>query len=110
MKDNAHPQNLASMKPPKFNPENECAHYSSNNTSFVISNKKSFILPNWKNKEAMTILSNIPNSVLLASDSKLSEGSLDPMNIVKAGMNVITRVSCLQSKTQKFLVNFLTWT
>ena len=44
MKENQHPRNLMAVKSRKLNPEIESCHQFQNNASFVMSNKKKFIL------------------------------------------------------------------
>ena len=44
MKENQHPRNLMVVKSRKLNPEIESCHQFQNNASFVMSNKKKFIL------------------------------------------------------------------
>ena len=44
MKESQQPRNLMVLKPPKLNRETESCHQFQNNASFVMSNKKKFIL------------------------------------------------------------------
>ena len=74
MKENQHPSNLMAVKPPKLNPETESSHQFQNNTSFVMTNKKSLYSSQNFVVKAITIMSDIANSVLLASDNGPSGG------------------------------------
>ena len=90
MKENQHPRNLVVLKPTKLNPEIESCHQFQNNASIVMSNQKSLYSSQNFLVKAITIMSDIANSVLLASDSGPSGGPIDHVNIVKACMNEIT--------------------
>ena len=45
MKENQHPSNLMTVKPPKLNPEIKYCHQFQNHVSFVMSNEKVYTLP-----------------------------------------------------------------
>ena len=45
MKENQHPSNLITVKPPKLNPEIKYCHQFQNHVSFVMSNEKVYTLP-----------------------------------------------------------------
>ena len=90
MKENQHPSNLMAVKPPKLNPEIESCHQFQNNTSFVMTNEKRLFSSQNFVVKAITIMSDIANSVLLASDNGPSGGPINHINKVKACMNGIT--------------------
>ena len=85
----SNPSNLTAIKPPKLDPEIESCHQFQNNTSFVMSNEKSLYTCQNFIVKATTIMSDISNSVLLASDNDTSGGPINHVNIVKACMNRI---------------------
>ena len=77
------------MKTLKINSEIKCANHFQNNTSFVKTNEKSlYFFQNYVLK-TISILSNIANSLLLASNSNSMKGRLDHVNIVKSCVNGI---------------------
>ena len=78
------------VKPSKLNSEIESCHQFQNNTSFVMSNKKGLYSSQNFLVKTITIMSDIANSVLLASDNGPSGGPINHTNIVKACMNGIT--------------------
>ena len=86
MKENQHPSNLMAVKPPKLNLEIESCHQFQNNTSIVMSNEKNL----YSSQKTITIMSDIANSVLLASDSGPSGQPINHVNIFKACMKGIT--------------------
>ena len=45
IKENQHPSNLMTVKPPKLNPEIKYCHQFQNHVSFVMSNEKVYTLP-----------------------------------------------------------------
>ena len=90
MKENQHPRNFMAVKSRKLNPEIESCHQFQNNASFVISNEKSLYSSQNFVVKTITFMSDIANSVLLASVNGLSGGPTDHVNIVKACMNGIT--------------------
>ena len=86
MKENTHPQSVASMKTSKINSEIECGHHFQNNTFFVMTNEKDPLFFLKLRDETISILSNIAiiailSVLLLASDSNSSEGSLDHVKL-----------------------------
>ena len=89
MKENQHPSNFMAVMPPELNLEIESCHQFQNNTSFVMSNEKSLYTCQNFIVKATTIMSDISNSVLLASDNDTSGGPINHVNIVKACMNRI---------------------
>ena len=90
MKENQHSSNLMTVKLPKLNPEIESFHQFQNNTSFVKSNEKKLYSSQNFVVKAITIMSDIANSVLLASDNSPSGGPINHVDMVKASMNGIT--------------------
>ena len=89
MKENQHASNIM-VKPPKLNPDIESCHQFQNNTSFVMTNEKSLYSSQNFVVKAITIMSDIANSVLLASDNGPSGGTINHINIIKGCMNGIT--------------------
>ena len=86
MKENQHPSNLMAVKPPKLNLEIESCHQFQNNNSIVMSNEKNL----YSSQKTITIMSDIANSVLLASNSGPSGEPINHVNIFKACMKGIT--------------------
>ena len=78
------------VKPPKLNPEIESCHQFQNNASFVVSKEKSLCSSQNFVVKTITIMSDIGNSALLASDSDPTSGPINHVNIVKACVNRIT--------------------
>ena len=90
------------MKPPKINPDIKCAHHFQNISSFVMTNEKSFYSSQNNAVKKISIISIMANSVLLASGSNSSEGSLDHVSVnVKACMNGITLLGCISTEFEK---------
>ena len=73
-KENQHPSNLMAVKPPKINPEIESCRQFKNNASFVMSNKENLYFSQDFLVKTIAIMSDIANSVLLASDYGPSGG------------------------------------
>ena len=90
MKENQHSSNLMTIKPPKRNPKIKSFLQFQNNTSFVMSNEKGLYSSQNFVVKIITIMSDIANSVLLASDNSPSGGPINHINKVKASMNGIT--------------------
>ena len=101
MKENQHPNNLMAVEPPKLNPEIESCHLFQNNTSFVMTNEKSLYSSQNFVVKAITIMSDIANSVLLASDNGSSGGPINHINIVKACMNGITLLGHVSAEFER---------
>ena len=101
MKENQHPSNLMAVKPPKLNPEIESCHQFQNNTSFVMTNEKNLCSsPNFVVR-AITIVSDIANSVLLASDNSPSGAPINHINIVKTCMNGINLLGHVSAEFER---------
>ena len=90
MIENQHRSKLMVVKPPKLNPEVDSCHQFQDNTFFVMSNEKSLYSSQNFVVKTITILSDIANSVLLASDNCPSGGPINHVNIVKVCMNWIS--------------------
>ena len=101
MKENQHPSNLMAVKPPKLNPEIESCHQFQNNASFVMSNKKSLYSSQNFVVKTITIMSDIANSFLLASDNHPSGGPNNHVNIAKACINEITLLGHVSAKFER---------
>ena len=69
IKENQHPSNLMTIKPPKLNPEIESFHQFQNNTSFVTCNEKSLYSSQNFVVKTIAVMSDIANSLILASDN-----------------------------------------
>ena len=82
MKEYTNPANLSSLKPHKINPEIESSQQYQSNTSFVMNKLKSLYLSQNYVIKAISILSNMANSILKASDTD-NGGSLDHLNLLK---------------------------
>ena len=81
------------LKPPKINQEIESSQqYQSDEPSFVMNNKKSLYSSQNYVIKAISILSNMTNSVLKASDDD-NGGSLDHVSLVKSCVNTMTLLS-----------------
>ena len=80
MKKNQHPSKLMAVNPPKVNPKIESCHQFQNNTYFVMSNEKSLYSSQNFVGKTITIISDIANSVLLASDSGPTDGPINHVN------------------------------
>ena len=101
MKENQQPSNLMTAKPPKLNPEIESCHQFQNNTSFVMTNEKNLCSsPNFVVR-AITIVSDIANSVLLASDNSPSGAPINHINIVKTCMNGINLLGHVSAEFER---------
>ena len=90
MKENQYPSNLIPVKPLKLNPEIESCHEFQNNASFVMSNEKGLCSSQNFVIKTITIMSDIVNSVLLASNNGSSGGLINHVNMIQACMNRIT--------------------
>ena len=101
IKENQHPSNLMAVKPPKLNPEIESYHQFQNNASFVMCNEKSLYSSQNFVVKTTTIMYDIANSVLLASDNGLSDGPINHVNIVKACMNRITLLGHVSAEFER---------
>ena len=101
MKENQHPSNLIAVKPPKLNPEIESCHQFQNNTSFVMTNEKSLVSSQNFVVKVIAIMSDIANSVLLASDNGPSGGPINHISIVKAFMNEITLLGHVSAESER---------
>ena len=100
MKVNQHPSNLMAVKPPKLNPEIESCHQFQNNTSFVMTNGKSLYSSQNFVVKAITIMSDIANSVLLASDNGPSGGPINHINHMN-GITLLGHVSAEFERKRK---------
>ena len=69
IKENEHPSNLMTIKPPKLNSEIESFHQFQNNTSFVTCNEKSLYSSQNFVVKTIAVMSDIANSLILASDN-----------------------------------------
>ena len=107
MKENQHPSNLMAVKPAKLNPEIESCHKFQNSTSFVMTNEKSLYYSQNFVVKAITIMSDIVNSVLLASDNCPWGVPINHINIVKACMNGITLLSHFSAEFEQKCKNNL---
>ena len=101
MKENQHPSNLMAVKPPKLNAEIEPCHQFQNNTYFFMTNEKSLYSSQNSVVKAITIISDIANSVLLASDNGPSGGPINHINIVKTCMNGITLLGHVSAEFER---------
>ena len=81
MKNNSHPQNLASIKPPKFDSEIDCARHFQNNTSFVATNEKSIYSSQNYVMKTISVLLNIASSVFSVCGSNSSETLLNHVTL-----------------------------
>ena len=87
---NQHPNNLVAVKFQKLNSKTESCHQFQNNASFAMFNEKRlYPFQNFVVK-TIIIMSDIANSVLLASDNDPSGGPSNHVNTVKGCMNGIT--------------------
>ena len=100
MKENQHPNNLMAVEPPKLNPEIESCHQFQNNTSFVMTNEKSLYSSQNFVVKAITIMSDIANSVLLASDNGPSGGPINHINHMN-GITLLDHVSAEFERKRK---------
>ena len=89
------------VKPPKLNPEIESCHQFQNNTSFAMSNAKSLYSSQNFVVKTIKIMSDIANSVSLASDNGHSGGPINHVNIVKAGMNEVTLLGHVSAEFER---------
>ena len=92
MMEYTHPANLSRLKPHKINPEIESSQQYKSNTSFVMNKLKSLYLSQNYVIKAISILSNMANSILKASDTD-NGGSLHHLNLLKLCLNTITLLS-----------------
>ena len=97
MKKYKHPANLLNLKPPKINPEIESSQQYQSNTSFVMNNEKSLYSSQNYVIKAISILSNMTNSILKVSDAD-NGGSLHHVSLVKSCLNTITLLSHISAE------------
>ena len=91
MKEYKDPANLLNLNLPKVNSEIESSQQYQSNT-FVMNNEKSLNSSQNDMIKAISILSNLKNSILKASDAD-NGGSLDHVRLVKLCLNTITLLS-----------------
>ena len=92
MRDPKHLSNLNNLKPRKISSEIKASQQFQNNTSFVMTNEKDLYSSQSFVIRAVSVLSNMADSVLKDSDDNKG-GSVDPVNLVKSCISTITILS-----------------